>query len=124
MSRDGSVTFVWGDGSHRFRLAIGDLIGLEEKLAVSPFMVLARLRAGVPMIRDAREVLRFGLIGGGVTPIEADRLILRWCDERPPAESLTPSIAVLMAALHGVAEDDPGKSPEAGAGQAPPPATA
>lgn len=124
MSRDGSVTFAWGDGDHRFRLAIGDLIALEESLSVSPFIVLSRLRAGVPMIRDAREVLRFGLIGGGMTPVAAGLLVKRWSDERPPSESLGPAAVVLAAGLYGVPDDDPGKSPEAAEGPTPPPETA
>lgn len=110
MSRDATVTIDFADGEHRFRLAIGALRELQEKLAASPFTVFERLRAGRPMVDDAREVLRLGLIGGGLTPADALRLVRTYVEERPLGEAIVPAVAVLAAALFGVADEEPGKS--------------
>lgn len=110
MSRLGLVSFVWGDGEHAFRLPFDGLVELQEKLGASPFDVHRRLSAGVPMASDAREVLRIGLVYGGLAPPEAVRLVKRWADERPAIESLLPALTVLGAALFGVADEAPGKS--------------
>lgn len=111
MSRDGSISFDWGDiDDCRFRLALGDLDDLQVKTGTSAFALLDRLRAGRPMVKDMREVLRHGLIGAGTPPPEAARLVARWADARPPAESIVPAIAVLAAALYGDPDDEPGKS--------------
>lgn len=117
MSRDASISCDWADGEHRFRLAIGGLRELQEKLGCSPFRVFERLRAGEPMVDDAREVLRIGLIGGGMEPVPALDLVRRYADERPLAEGRTTAVLVLGAALFGVPDEQPGK-PE-GAGSAP-----
>jgi hypothetical protein len=60
-------------------------------------------------INDLRETLRIGLIGGGATPDQALRLINRYCDDRPWAESLQPVTVILMAAMLGVPGDEVGK---------------
>lgn len=110
MSRDGSISFVWGDGRHRFRLALGQLRELQEKCGASPFEVHRRVAGVAAMVDDAREVLRLGLIGSGdVTPPAALVLVERYVDARPLAESLGPAAAVLGAALYGVPDEPPEK---------------
>lgn len=110
MSRDASVTLAFGDGEHRFRLPIGGLRELQEKTGVGPLRLLMRLRAGDWLVDDAREVLRIGLIHGGLAPVEAGRLVARYADERPAAESVTPAQLVLAAALFGVEDEPVGKT--------------
>jgi hypothetical protein len=121
MSRNASIDFDFGDDKHSFRLAIGQLRELQEKSGVSPFAVLARMVAYIPMVDDCREVIRLGLIGGGMEPPKALALVRAYCDERPPAESLPSAIAILQAGLMGVPDEEPGKSPgETTAPTAPP----
>lgn len=106
MSRDASITIAWADGDHKFRLAIGHIRELQEKLKVGPMAILRRMGSGDWLVDDAREVLRLGLIGGGKTPTEALALVGRYVDDRPFAESVQPAMAVLLAAVIGV-EDEP-----------------
>lgn len=113
MTRDASIAFDWADGEHRFRLALGQLRELQEKTGASPFEIFERLSARRPMVDDLREVLRLGLTGGGLAPVEALRLVRTHVDERPLAEAIVPALTVLAAALFGPAEDEPGKSPGA-----------
>lgn len=110
MSRHGDITFVWGDGEHTFRLAIGQLRELQEKTKAGPLELLARLDNGLWRVDDAREVLRLGLIGGGMTPVAAYEVVAKYADARPFAESIVPAKLILAAALYGTDEEDiPGK---------------
>ena len=121
MSRNASIDVDFGDGEHTFRLAIGQLRELQEKTGVSPFAVLARLVAYQPMIDDCSMVIRLGLIGGGMTPADALRLVRDYCDARPPAESLPIATLILRAGLMGVPDEEPGKSPGETEAPTPPP---
>lgn len=109
MSRDASISVAWGDGEHRFRLAIGQLRELQEKADAGPAEILDRLSSGRWRINDVRETVRLGLIGGGMSPPEAHKLTVRYVDDRPWLESVPIAQAVLMAALIGVPEEPVGK---------------
>lgn len=111
MSRDGSITLDWGNDSHRFRLGIGELRELQE--AVNG----RRAKIGAPLVGpgtlwrslptydawpdDVREIVRIGLIGGGMKPVEALSLVRRYVDARPLAESSVHAQLILGAALFG-----------------------
>jgi hypothetical protein len=109
MSRDGSITLAWGDGEHRFRLAIGQLRELQEKCDAGPAEIAGRLADGRWRVNDVRETVRLGLIGGGMTPGDAHHRTVRYVDERPWLESLPAAQAVIMAALVGAPEEPVGK---------------
>lgn len=116
MSRDASVSFEWADGLHTFRLPIGQLRELQEKTGVGPLRLFNRLLDGSWHVDDAREVMRLGLIGGGMEPLEALRLVQRYVDARPLMETQAPALLVMGAALHGTEQEGtPGKeeAPEA-----------
>ncbi len=109
MSRDGSITLTWGDGEHRFRLAIGQLRELQEKCNAGPAEIAGRLADGRWRINDVRETVRLGLIGGGMALGDAHKLTVRYVEERPWLESVPAAQAVLMAALVGAPEEPVGK---------------
>jgi hypothetical protein len=109
MSRDGSISLTWGDGEHRFRLAIGQLRELQEKCDAGPAEIAGRLADGRWRVNDVRETVRLGLVGGGMAPGDAHKLTTRYVDERPWLESVPAAQAVLMAALVGVPEEPVGK---------------
>ncbi|HEV2557963.1 MAG TPA: gene transfer agent family protein [Microvirga sp.] len=109
MSADGSTSFLWADGEHRFRLAIGQLRELQDKTGTGPQALLSRLMDGTWRVDDPRETIRLGLIGGGMKPPEALVLVSRYVDARPLMESIMPARAILAAALMGDREDTVGK---------------
>lgn len=118
MSRDASLTLAFGDAEHRFRLALGELRELQEKTKAGPMALLRRLQSGDWRVDDAREILRIGLVGGGLKPVEALALVTRYVDGFPLLDAVPPAIAVLGAALFG-AEDEPvgnGAAAEAASG--------
>jgi hypothetical protein len=116
MSRDGSISFVYGDGEHRFRLAIGGLRELEEKCKAGCQEIFLRIAHGRWRIDDLRETIRLGLIGGGMPPAEAHILMTRYFDppERPKLEAVEPAMRILQAALVGVEDEPMGKAAPAG----------
>lgn len=109
MSADASTTFEWADGEHTFRLAIGQLRELQDKTGTGPFALLRRLMDGTWKVDDLREIIRLGLIGGGMKPLEALGLVKNYVEGRPLMESLVPAKAIMTAALFGDPEDEVGK---------------
>ena len=120
MSRDASIDLVWGDGQHRFRLAIGELRELEEKRKAGPVQLAERLtglydmfgnRTATPSWRvdDIRETIRLGLIGGGMAPHEAVALVDGYMDRWPLLRSAGVAAQILDAALSGHPDEPVGK---------------
>lgn len=119
MSRNGDITMDWADGTYTFRLGIGELRELQEKVSAArvrigaepcgPAFLAAEIGAGRWLVDDLRETLRLGLIGGGLKPAEALPLVRRYVEERPLNESVIPAYAVLTAALVGAPDEPVGK---------------
>ena len=113
MSRDASVTLDWADGTYHFRLAWGEMAKLQEACDAGPFVVLTRLHSKACMVEDISNVLRLGLIGGGMTPADALKKTRSYVEARPPAENLLHAIAVLSAGCYGAPEEQIEKKSEA-----------
>ena len=108
MSRSAKVRLEWGDGEYDFRLAIGQLDEYDDLTGCGPGYALGLIRAGVfanwkPKM--VREAIRLGLIGGGMDPHQALRLVKRYVDARPMSESLATAQAVLLASVIGAPEE-------------------
>jgi hypothetical protein len=123
MSRDGSTTFDWADGTYKFRLGIGECRELQEKTDCGPYELLRRVDSGTWRIDDLVETIRIGLIGGGLAPVKAKRLVDRYCGP-PFIPDLAPARAILMAALVGAPDGEkPGKRKAAKAAADAPPSS-
>jgi hypothetical protein len=121
MSRDGKVTFDWGDGTYTFRLGLGEVEELQEKTDCGPYFLLQRINGGTWKVHDLRETIRLGLIGGGTEPGKALSLVKRYFDARPMLEGIAPARAILTAALVGAPDGEkPGKRSAARAKTSPP----
>lgn len=112
MSRDASITLTWADGDYHFRLAWGELKLLQEATNSGPPIVLKRLENDLWLIEDISSVIRCGLIGGGMTPVQALKLTRLYVESRPPAESIPYAIAILQCGLFGAPEEDDKKKDE------------
>lgn len=116
MSADGSVTLFFGDEEKPFRIGIGEFRELQEKVngrrvasglsAVGPTTLANLLRANDAWPDDVRDVLRIGLVGGGMKPVEAQRHLVTYFDGKPPVQFYLIAFTVLMAAFVGVAGDE------------------
>ncbi|WP_236775172.1 gene transfer agent family protein [Agrobacterium tumefaciens] len=107
--RDARVSFDWADGTYSFRLAWGELGELQEKCDAGPYLVLQRLHSGAWRIEDITNIIRLGLIGGGMEPAPALKLARRYVEDRPPMENLVPAQVILSAALTGTPEERVGE---------------
>lgn len=107
--RDATVTFDWADGTYRFSLKWGQLAELQDKCDAGPYVVLQRLHSGEWRIEDVSNIIRLGLIGGGMEPAPALKLTRAYVEARPPMENLIPAQVILSAALTGAPEEKVGE---------------
>ncbi|MGY3607674.1 MULTISPECIES: GTA-gp10 family protein [unclassified Bradyrhizobium] len=105
MSRDASVILSFGDGKYRFRLGWGELANVQESCDAGPFVTLERLKTGACRLQEIADVLLWGLIGGGLAPVDASKLIDMFVKARPPAENRLIAYAVMAAGCHGAPEE-------------------
>lgn len=109
MSRDARIELDWADGTYSFRLGWGEIVKLQEACDAGPFVILDRLQTGRWKVEDIGNVIRLGLIGGGMEPAAALRKVRSYVEARPPFESLQPAIAVLSAGCVGAPDEPLGK---------------
>src|SRR5690606_1517165 len=104
MSRHAAVELDWADGTYTFRLGLGEIEELERKRDLGIFQIAIRLspESRTCRLSDISEVLRLGLVGGGMKPVEAMALVRRYIDERPIDENRDVAYAVVLAALERV----------------------
>ena len=114
--RDGKIDLDFGDGHYEFRLGWKELISLQERTDAGPFFLQQRMLNGDWRVQDISETIRFGLVGAGMTPVEATRLIRLYVERRPLLESLPVAMGIIAAALIGHPEEKP--LGEAGGGEA------
>jgi hypothetical protein len=100
----------WAGGKHVFNLAdkrvmqVIDLIGLSDgPNGDTPAAVLKRFEESSYSIKDVEGVIHFGLVGGGMSPHDADRLLDQHVRGKPLASSAMTAFAVLMALFLGEA---------------------
>jgi len=131
VSRNGEITRAWGDDDRRFRLGIGEWRKVQETCDAGPAEIAARLSAwalarkraptasffelmaggglGAWRIDDVREPLYRGLIGGGMDPTAAGRLLRELHDERPLMENIDLALEVVLASMIGPEEEPVGE---------------
>lgn len=77
----GEMTVDWADGTYTFRLTVTGAIELEEKCSAPIATIVTRLNSGAYSVNDVRETIRLGLIGGGLKPHDALRLVRAYVDD-------------------------------------------
>lgn len=110
MARDASIDIAWADGDFRFRLAWGQLVELQERCNTGPYVILNRLYDGQWRMEDITNVIRLGLIGGGMSPTDALKKVRTYVEDRPPLENVLVAQAVLAAGLQGAPEEKVGEA--------------
>jgi hypothetical protein len=113
MSRDGSCELPFNGQKTFFRLAWRELMKIQEACDAGPYVVLDRLVSGRWRLEDISEVIKWGLIGGGMPQSEALKLIEVEVEGRRPLENLVIAQTVLGAGVVGAPEEDVGKKSEA-----------
>lgn len=111
MSRDGSVSLNFADGTYTFALHWGELRQLQEATDAGPFVIYQRLGSGSWRVEDISSTIRLGLIGGGATPEKALALVRDYVESRPPMETRALALGILGTALMGAPDELPGEQP-------------
>lgn len=95
-----------GEGYYDLCLRIDELIQLQEKLGAGPNVIAMRLLQGEWLVNDLIEVIRLGLIGGGMGQREAYDLVHRVIAPGYLVDYAALAGQVIFAAMSGV-EDEP-----------------
>lgn len=114
MSRDGSIILHWGGEDRLFHVTIKMMEKIQESRDTGPYALLDRLLTGRWLVQDIREVLRWGLVGGGMEVGDVSKLLKLYFEDMPPAGiNLVTAQRVLGAGLLGAPEEEVGKNDEA-----------
>jgi len=87
-------------------------MALDEACNAGPGFMHRSIVEGTWRVSYVRETIRLGLIGGGLEPTKALKLVRTYVDDRPLAESILTAEAILMAAIVGAPEEDEPKKPQ------------
>jgi len=109
MSRDAQITLPWADGDYTFRLGWGELEMLQEACDAGPYVILNRLHDETWRMGDISHTIRLGLIGGGMPPADALKLVRQYVEKRPPFENTLFAKGILSAGLMGAPEERVGE---------------
>jgi len=110
MSANGTRSIIWINGEDQFCLSkAGLILDLEEKCGAGIAMVFWRLQNDAWKYNDIRETIRLGLIGGGMSPVQAMSVVKLHVDGQPLAPLVLVAYAVLQAVMVGVPDDPVGK---------------
>lgn len=102
-------TLSWPGGENSFALPLGELRALQTHLSAGPQEIYNRVTQGEWRIDDLMQVIRLGLIGGGMTNAEAGPMVERLFTTTPLLEFVPVAQAIMALALIGPADDVPGK---------------
>ncbi len=104
------VNVIWPGGEHPMTLAaLSHLEGLQGATDAGPEFLLNKIRLGQWSVSDLFEIMRWGLIGGGMDNLEAEKLVQRVFGQHPKADFKGPAIEVLAHALYGPPDDPVGE---------------
>lgn len=96
----------WPGGEHACRLGLSELEVIQQKTDCGPEYLLHRISAAQWRTVDLIEVIRNGLIGGGMDHVQALRLVRDAFDAHPVVSFKVPAQALLAHALYGPPEDE------------------
>lgn len=109
MSRNGACELTWAGDSRTFRLGIGELLALQDKLDSGPAEIATRLRAGSWRLQDIQETFRIGLIGAGEDAKKARALVEEHIVPGRLQSHVLMAWAIIVNALQGDENDPVGK---------------
>lgn len=107
------VVLEFGDGEHLFKLPLKMIAELQDRCNAGIGTIYRRVLTGDYRGEDLIEAVRCGLVGGGLTGVEARKLIDRYCDAWPLEVWHAHASAVLSACIHGYAGDKKPKKAKA-----------
>lgn len=113
MSNDASKPFsqistFFGDREHTFALSWAGAQEWEENTGRSLYAAFNEMVSSrVGYVTDIKEIIRISLIGGGMPPSEAFKLVKRYVEGRPLAETVPIALNAMEAFLFGTEKGEP-----------------
>ena len=106
------VVIRWPGGEHACRLGLTELEVIQQKTDCGPEFLLHRIRAAQWRAADLSEVIRNGLIGGGMNHVAALQLVQGALAAHPLIEFKVPAMEILAHAVFGPPNDEDAPSGE------------
>ncbi|MEM9965010.1 MAG: gene transfer agent family protein [Asticcacaulis sp.] len=106
MTRSAKVNVFFGDGKHDFQLDIPRLEELQEKVDLGPEALARAIASGNWRAEHLRETIRLGLIGAGMEPEAAFKLVERYAGAGYLSGCKSVAYEILMAAMAGAPDGD------------------
>lgn len=103
------VVIMWPGGEHAFRLGLAELETIQQKTDCGPEWMLHRLNSGQWTAAELFEILRCGLIGGGMDHVTALQAVRANFGRHPLIAFKVPAQEVLSACLFGPPDDPVGE---------------
>lgn len=105
-------TAFFGDSEYAFALPTPLIEQLERKAGHGIGAIFRRVQAQEFSVREVAEVIRFGLIGGGTDPVDANALVKTYVEQWPLADNVELAHNILFArffgfGLSGIPQDEP-----------------
>lgn len=97
----------WAGAERPFNLRFGDVLDLEEACGkVGIGAIYLRLGRSEYYAKDVYETILRGLIGGGMAPSEARRLMVDRFDHVPLVQSVELALDILISMMAGIGPDE------------------
>lgn len=100
--KNGKLFAYFGDGEKSFSLTPEMIIELERKTNSAIGAIYSRFMHAQFHFIDIVEIIRLGLIGGGISPTEAETLVEAYAKPRPIMETMPLAFDILDLAWNGV----------------------
>lgn len=97
---------IWPGGEHDFALALGNVRAIQERCKAGPPEIMRRLRFDEWHVDDLYEVIRQGLIGGGMDRKEANELVSAMFDQHPYYEFVMCAQGIMALLMIGADTDE------------------
>lgn len=91
---------VWAGGEHPFLLRIGELRAVDDACQDGAYAAWERLIRKRPKFDDVYEVVRLGLIGGGMDQKEAEQLMRKAESQVGIGDMISLATLILFSAFH------------------------
>lgn len=99
---------VWAGGEHQTMLALAELRGLQQSTDAGPEFLLNKLRLGQWTADEAFEIIKWGLIGGGMDAAKANKKCVKAFDTTPLSKFKPVALKILADSLYGPSDDPVG----------------
>ncbi|WP_312529916.1 gene transfer agent family protein [Paracoccus sp. (in: a-proteobacteria)] len=100
---------AWPGGEHSFRLGLVELESIQQETDCGPEWLLHKLNVGQWLASELVAVIRWGLIGGGMAPVDALKAVKKAFDFHDLISFKVPVQTILGAALFGPPYDAVGE---------------